>query len=56
MTATPTTGPAGPAGPSASARTPLSGPEKRSIGGMTGFVLLLHVLGWGVLAVFVTPA
>ncbi len=34
----------------------LSGGEKRSIAGMAGFVLLLHVLGWGVLVVFVAPA
>ena len=29
--------------------------EWRSLGGMTGFVLLLHVLGWGVLVVAVAP-
>jgi high-affinity nickel-transport protein len=37
-------------------RFALSRPEKRSVGGMVGFVLLLHVLGWGTLAVFVAPA
>jgi nickel/cobalt transporter (NiCoT) family protein len=30
--------------------------EWRSIAGMTGFVVLLHVLGWGVLVVAVAPA
>jgi len=34
----------------------LSGGEKRSIAGMAGFVLLLHVLGWGVLTLLVAPA
>jgi high-affinity nickel-transport protein len=29
--------------------------ERRSIAGMTGFVLLLHVLGWGVLIFAVAP-
>jgi nickel/cobalt transporter (NiCoT) family protein len=33
----------------------LSPQERRSIGGMTGFVLLLHVLGWGVLIFAVAP-
>ena len=30
--------------------------EWTSIGGMGGFVLLLHVLGWGTLALFVVPS
>jgi len=34
----------------------VSGGEKRSIAGMGGFVLLLHVLGWGVLTLVVAPA
>ena len=29
--------------------------ERRSIGGMAGFVLLLHIVGWGVLAFAVAP-
>ena len=33
----------------------LSRRDRRSIAGMTGFVLLLHVLGWGVLLVAVAP-
>jgi high-affinity nickel-transport protein len=37
-------------------RFALTHPEKRSVGGMAGFVLLLHVLGWGTLAVFIVPA
>jgi high-affinity nickel-transport protein len=37
-------------------RFALTRPEKRSVGGMAGFVLLLHVLGWGTLAVFIVPA
>jgi nickel/cobalt transporter (NiCoT) family protein len=32
-----------------------SGRERRSIAGMAGFVLLLHVLGWGVLLLAVAP-
>lgn len=32
-----------------------SRPERRSITGMAGFVLLLHVLGWGVLIFAVAP-
>jgi high-affinity nickel-transport protein len=34
---------------------PLSARERRSIVGMAGFVLLLHVLGWGVLVFAVAP-
>jgi nickel/cobalt transporter (NiCoT) family protein len=33
----------------------LSPRERRSVGGMAGFVLLLHVLGWGVLVFAVAP-
>jgi high-affinity nickel-transport protein len=33
----------------------LSRREWRSVGGMAGFVLLLHVLGWGVLVLAVAP-
>jgi nickel/cobalt transporter (NiCoT) family protein len=33
----------------------LSPRERRSVGGMAGFVLLLHVLGWGVLIFAVAP-
>ena len=36
-------------------RVPLSGDERRSLWGMGGFILLLHVLGWGVLVGFVAP-
>jgi nickel/cobalt transporter (NiCoT) family protein len=32
-----------------------SGRDRRSIAGMTGFVVLLHVLGWGVLVFAVAP-
>ena len=44
--------------PVASARTRpgFSRGERRSIVGMTGFVLLLHVVGWGVLVFAVAPA
>ena len=42
--------------PPTTRRFALTRPEKRSVGGMVGFVLLLHVLGWGTLAVFVAPA
>jgi len=44
--------------PPAAAAAPfgrLSPRERRSIGAMSGFVLLLHVLGWGVLIVAVAP-
>src|ERR1700712_2390857 len=37
-------------------RLALTRREKRSVGGMAGFVLLLHVLGWGTLVVFIAPA
>ena len=30
--------------------------ERRSIGAMAAFVLLLHVVGWGVLVLAVAPA
>ena len=50
------------AGPVAEAPSPTARPargftrrEWRSLGGMTGFVLLLHVLGWGVLVFAVAP-
>jgi len=36
-------------------RTALSRDEKRSLWAMGGFILLLHVLGWGVLIGLVTP-
>ena len=36
-------------------RAALSGDERRSLWGMGGFILLLHVLGWGVLVGFVAP-
>ncbi|GAA4828051.1 HoxN/HupN/NixA family nickel/cobalt transporter [Actinomycetospora corticicola] len=36
-------------------RFAMSRPEKRSVVGMTAVVLLLHVVGWGVLAVFIAP-
>ena len=43
--------------PEATAGSPgrLSRREWRSVGGMAGFVLLLHVLGWGVLVFAVAP-
>ncbi|MCD2197576.1 HoxN/HupN/NixA family nickel/cobalt transporter [Actinomycetospora endophytica] len=34
----------------------MSRPEKRSVAGMAGFILLLHVLGWGTLALVIAPA
>ena len=37
------------------ARAPISRDERRSLWGMGGFILLLHVVGWGVLVVFVAP-
>ena len=40
---------------STNARSPLSGHERRSLLGMGGFILLLHVIGWGVLVGFVAP-
>ncbi len=42
-------------GASADRRSPLSADEKRSLWGMGGFILLLHVLGWGVLVAMVAP-
>jgi high-affinity nickel-transport protein len=33
----------------------LSGPDKRSLGGMFGFIVLLHVVGFGVLLTAVVP-
>ena len=36
-------------------RAELSGEERRSLWGMGGFILLLHVVGWGVLVGFVAP-
>ena len=36
-------------------RTALSGDERRSLVGMGGFILLLHVVGWGVLIGLVAP-
>jgi nickel/cobalt transporter (NiCoT) family protein len=38
------------------AATSFSAPERRSIVGMSAFVLLLHVVGWGVLVFAVAPA
>ena len=37
-------------------RAALTRREWASIGGMAGFVVLLHVVGWGVLALIVAPA
>ena len=37
------------------ARAALSGDERRSLWGMGGFILLLHVVGWGVLIGLVAP-
>ena len=42
--------------PATTRRFTLNRPEKRSVVGMVGFVLLLHVLGWGTLAFFIAPA
>ncbi len=36
-------------------RQPFGRPERRSLAGMTGFVALLHVVGWGVLLGLVVP-
>ncbi len=41
--------------PAAAATGPLSRSDRRSLWGMGGFVLLLHVLGWGVLILAVAP-
>ena len=37
------------------AQAAISGDERRSLWGMGGFILLLHVVGWGVLVGFVAP-
>ncbi|HEY5471873.1 MAG TPA: hypothetical protein VIK32_01640, partial [Candidatus Limnocylindrales bacterium] len=37
------------------ARAALSGDERRSLWGMGGFILLLHVVGWSVLVGLVAP-
>ena len=37
------------------ARAALTGDERRSLVGMGGFILLLHVVGWGVLLGLVAP-
>jgi len=37
------------------ARATLTGDERRSLWGMAGFILLLHVVGWGVLLGIVAP-
>src|SRR5680860_747895 len=37
------------------ARTPISRDEARSLWGMGIFILLLHIVGWGVLIAFVVP-
>ena len=37
------------------AQAAISGDERRSLLGMGGFILLLHVVGWGVLVGFVAP-
>ncbi len=44
----------GPAGRN-NQRSPLSGDEQRSLWGMGAFILLLHVVGWGVLIGLVVP-
>ncbi|GLZ54543.1 nickel/cobalt efflux system [Actinomycetospora sp. NBRC 106378] len=41
--------------PTRTRRLAMSRPEKLSVAGMTAAVLLLHVVGWGVLAVFIAP-
>ena len=38
-----------------SARAGFDGGQRRSIAGMSGFVLLLHLVGWGTLALAVAP-
>ncbi|HZB97657.1 MAG TPA: HoxN/HupN/NixA family nickel/cobalt transporter [Candidatus Sulfotelmatobacter sp.] len=38
------------------ARRVLTPSEWRRVGGFAGAVLLLHILGWGILAIFVAPA
>ena len=44
-----------PATTTARSRLRLSGPERRSLWGMAGFVILLHIVGWGVLVGLVVP-
>ena len=44
-----------PAGRSDKQRSTFSGDERRSLWGMGAFILLLHVLGWGVLLGLVVP-
>src|SRR5829696_5675877 len=44
-----------PADPGAGARVSAARDDRRSLAAMAGFVLLLHVLGWGVLLVAVAP-
>ncbi|WP_456859070.1 Nickel transporter NicT [Geodermatophilus sp. SYSU D00691] len=41
--------------PSAATSRRFSGRDRRAIAGMTAFVLLLHVIGWGVLVLAVAP-
>ena len=43
-------------GRTARVRNSLSPGEWTSLGGMAAFILLLHVVGWGVLAAIVAPA
>src|SRR5664279_5847061 len=37
------------------ARAAFSGDERRRLWGMAGFILVLHVVGWGVLIALVAP-
>jgi high-affinity nickel-transport protein len=37
-------------------KTPLTRREWTRVGGMAGFIALLHIVGWGILALFVVPA
>lgn len=38
------------------AKTPLTRNEWTRVGGMAGFIALLHIVGWGILVLFVVPA
>src|SRR3954447_9597518 len=56
MTATTEIAPSPPAGRLARIRRSLSPAEWSRVGGMVGFIALLHIVGWGVLLVLVVPS
>src|SRR2546429_8772043 len=56
MTATTEIAPSPPAGRLARIRRSLSPAEWSRVGGMVGFIALLHIVGWGVLLLLVVPS